>query len=356
MKIILKFPLQKFQSLKILKILEETADAVSVTFDIPENLKNNYSFKSGQYVSLRAKIKGDFVIRSYSICSSPQSGLLTVAIKAIKKGLFSNYANEALRVGDFLEVSSPEGRFVFDNDNSKKTFFGIATGSGITPISSILKDTLISNANSEFVLLYGNKSIADTMFHSEIEKLKIDYKNRFFCYNIYSRESNSNSKQGRINSDFVDLCLKKHPDFNFEKFFICGPEEMILSLSKELEKLGFQKNKILFELFFSKVETESEINLGSSETTAKITCDFEDFEITIPEKMTLLDAALNQKIDVPYSCQGGVCSSCIGKITNGSATMIQNNILTDAEVKEGLILACQAIPTSQSISIDFDDV
>ena len=163
--------MQKFQSLKVLQIKEETTSAVSITFDVPQNLKSNYTFKSGQYLTLRAKIKGDLVTRSYSICSSPKSGLLSVAIKAIDRGLFSTYANEALRIGDSLEVSLPEGRFVFDNDNSKKTFFGIATGSGITPISSILKDTLISNTSSQFVLLYGNKSIADTMFHLEIEKL-----------------------------------------------------------------------------------------------------------------------------------------------------------------------------------------
>ena len=348
--------MQKFQSLKIINLIEETANAVSITFDVPKNLKSDYSFRSGQYVTLRAKIKGDLVTRSYSICSSPKSGLLTVAIKAIEKGLFSNYANEALRLGDELEVSLPEGRFVFDNDQSKKTFFGIATGSGITPISSILKDTLISNTNSEFILLYGNKSIADTMFHSEIEKLKIDYKNRFFCYNIYSKENNANSMYGRIDSSVVDSCLKNHPDLSFDKFFICGPEELTLLLSNELEKLGYQKNKILFELFFSKSETEVEANVSSEEILAKITCDYEDFKISVPKNMTLLDAALNQKIDVPYSCHGGVCSSCIGKITEGSAKMLQNNILSAEEIEEGLILACQAIPTTSSISIDFDDV
>ena len=348
--------MQKFQSLKVLQIKEETTSAVSITFDVPQNLKSNYTFKSGQYLTLRAKIKGDLVTRSYSICSSPKSGLLSVAIKAIDRGLFSNYANEALRIGDSLEVSLPEGRFVFDNDNSKKTFFGIATGSGITPISSILKDTLISNTSSQFVLLYGNKSIADTMFHLEIEKLKSDYKTRFFCYNIYSRENNSNSMSGRIDSNVVDSCLKKHPDLSFDKFFICGPEKLTLLLSAELEKLGYQKNKILFELFFSKIETEVVANVSSEETLAKITCDYEDFEISVPKNMTLLDAALNQKIDVPYSCQGGVCSSCIGKITDGTAKMLQNNILTDGEIKEGLILACQAIATSSTLSINFDDV
>ena len=348
--------MQKFHSLKVLKIKEETTSSVSISFDIPKNLKENYSYISGQYVTLRAKIKGDLVSRSYSICSSPKSGLLKVAIKAIENGLFSNYANEALRQGDLLEVSIPEGRFVYRGSENKETLIGIAAGSGITPIMSIVNDALSENDKNQFVLIYGNKTIGDTMFHSEIEDLKSSYPDRFFCHNIYSREKNQGSKHGRIDASFLNYCMDQHSDLSFEKFFICGPEEMTLFLLEELKRLGYKKENLFFELFFSKLDSDDQLNLDSKSSIAKITCDFEDFEITVPEKMTLLDAALNQKIDVPYSCQGGVCSSCIGKITDGSATMIQNNILTDAEVKEGLVLACQAIPTSQSISIDFDDV
>lgn len=347
--------MQKFHPLKISNIKEETTNAVAITFDIPSHLTELFSFKSGQYITLRAKIKGELITRSYSICSSPQSELLTVAVKSIKGGVFSNYANDVLRKGDLLEVSRPEGRFIFENDNSKKIFCGIAAGSGITPILSIIKDTLSSNTDNKFVLLYSNKSIAETMFFNDIKGLESSYSSRFYCHNIYSRENVADCEFGRIDSAFINYCLKQHSKLSFDKFFLCGPEELTLSISDELNKLGYEKNKILFELFFSKSELKLETNLGG-DSMAKITCDYEDFEITIPKNMTILDAALSQKIDVPYSCQGGVCSSCIGKITSGTGKMLENNILTDSEIQEGLVLACQTVPTSQNISIDFDDV
>jgi ring-1,2-phenylacetyl-CoA epoxidase subunit PaaE len=278
-----------------------------------------------------------------------------VAVKSIKGGVFSNYANDVLRKGDLLEVSRPEGRFIFENDNSKKIFCGIAAGSGITPILSIIKDTLSSNTDNKFVLLYSNKSIAETMFFNDIKGLESSYSSRFYCHDIYSRENVADCEFGRIDSAFINYCLKQHSKLSFDKFFLCGPEELTLSISDELNKLGYEKNKILFELFFSKSELKLETNLGG-DSMAKITCDYEDFEITIPKNMTILDAALSQKIDVPYSCQGGVCSSCIGKITSGTGKMLENNILTDSEIQEGLVLACQTVPTSQNISIDFDDV
>jgi ring-1,2-phenylacetyl-CoA epoxidase subunit PaaE len=278
-----------------------------------------------------------------------------VAVKSIKGGVFSNYANDVLRKGDLLDVSRPEGRFIFENDNSKKIFCGIAAGSGITPILSIIKDTLSSNTDNKFVLLYSNKSIAETMFFNDIKGLESSYSSRFYCHNIYSRENVADCEFGRIDSAFINYCLKQHSKLSFDKFFLCGPEELTLSISDELNKLGYEKNKILFELFFSKSELKLETNLGG-DSMAKITCDYEDFEITIPKNITILDAALSQKIDVPYSCQGGVCSSCIGKITSGTGKMLENNILTDSEIQEGLVLACQTVPTSQNISIDFDDV
>lgn len=322
----------QFHTLKVAKIKEETINSVSIVFDIPSSLKKKYSFKAGQYVTLKATIKGDLLLRSYSICSSPNSGLLKIGIKALSDGLFSNYVNNALREGDVLEVSEPEGRFVVEKANSKNTFLGIAAGSGITPVISILKNVLLSHMESKFVLLFGNKSIKETMFYDEIEELKASFVNRFFCYNIYSNENNSNSEFGRIDSNFINFCLKKHAAINFDKVFICGPEQLIKNASSDLVKLGHKEKNILFELFYSASENSISKNVKGEETTASITCDFEEFEIRISKNMTILDAALNQNINVPYSCQGGVCSSCICKITSGSAKMIENNLLSDLEV------------------------
>ena len=219
---------------------------------------------------------------------------------------------------------------------------------------SIIPDVLENNENSVFVLGYGNKTKASTMFSNAIDELKSKYSNRFFCYNIYSQENNLEARFGRIDAGFINYVLKKHPLINYEKVLLCGPENMIENSKEALEKSNYPENKVLFELFYSKPVTKSGENGDGS--TAKIIYDEEILELIVPKKMTILDAALQKNIDVPYSCQGGVCSSCIAKITTGSATMIQNNILTDSEINEGLVLTCQAVPQTNEITVDYDDV
>ena len=345
-----------FNSLHIKKIHRETEKSVSIVFDVPKKLESTYSFKAGQYLTLKTTINQQEIVRSYSICSAPKSGDLKIAIKAIPNGVFSNHAVRNLKVGDILEVSSPTGRFTIDDSSSKNSLFGIAAGSGITPILSIIHDTLESNPSSKFILLYGNKSKSQTMFMDEINQLEQSYTNRFFCHKIFSQENNSDCEFGRIDSSFINYCIKKHQEIKIDKFLICGPEQMTIESTGFLKSLGHDESNILFELFYSISNQEIEQDLEMEEITARITCDFEDFEIIVPKNMTILDAALDNNIDVPYSCQGGVCSSCVGKITDGSAKMSINNVLSDNEVSDGLTLACQAIPTSKNISIDFDDV
>ena len=345
-----------FNPLHIKTINRETEKSVSIVFDVPKKLESTYSFKAGQYLTLKTTINHQEIIRSYSICSAPKSGDLKIAIKAIPNGVFSNYAVKNLKVGDILEVSPPTGRFTVDDSSSKNHLFGIAAGSGITPILSIIHDTLESNPSSKFILLYGNKSKSETMFMNEVNQLEQSYTNRFYCYKTFSQENNSDSEFGRIDSSFINYCIKKHQEIKIDKFLICGPEQMTIDSIEFLKSQGYNESNILFELFYSNSNQEIEQDLDQGEITARITCDFEDFEIVVPKDMTILDAALDNNIDVPYSCQGGVCSSCIGKITDGSAKMAINNVLSDNEISDGLTLACQAIPTTKSISIDFDDV
>ena len=345
-----------FTALKIKSKKKETEKSVSIAFDIPENLESKYRFKAGQYITLKTKINSEEIVRSYSICSSPKSGELKIGVKAIPNGLFSNYALNNLNQGDELEVSPPTGRFILDDPSSKNNLLGIAAGSGITPILSIIHDVLDSNPESTFILLYGNRSKKETMFSKEISELQNLHTNRFFCYNIFSQENNPNSEFGRIDSSFINFSIKKHPKLKLNKFLICGPEQLTNDSIEFLKSLGFNDNDILFELFFSSSEEEIKQDQVKEEITAKITFDFEDFEIVVPKEMTILEAALENNIDVPYSCQGGVCSSCVGKITEGSVKMSINNVLSDGEISDGLTLACQAIPTSKNISINFDDV
>ncbi len=341
------------QSLIVSSLKQETLNSVVISFEVPPNLKNQYTFKAGQYLTLSSNINGEKVKRSYSICSSPHGQNLQVGVKALENGVFSNYVNDALREGDSIEVSAPEGRFVLENNN-QGNYCAFVAGSGITPLMSIIPDVLENNENGVFVLGYGNKTKASTMFSSTIDELKSKYTNRFFCYNIYSQENNSEGDFGRIDSNFINYVLKQHPQISFQKVLLCGPENMIENSKEVLEKLNYSDKKVLYELFYSK--SDANVSKSGSGSAAKIIYDEETIELDVPKKMTILDAALQKNIDVPYSCQGGVCSSCIAKITVGSATMIQNNILTDSEIKEGLVLTCQAVPQTNEITVDYDDV
>ena len=338
--------------LVVSNIKQETVDSVIVSFKTEGKTSSIYKFKAGQYLTLCSKIKGEEIKRSYSICSDPQSGRLQVGVKAIKNGIYSNYINDALRVGDTIEVSVPEGRFVLDK--SPANYLAFAAGSGITPIISIASDELRKNSNSIFVLGYGNKTIGSTMFKDSINNLKNEFQDRFFVYNIYSQENNPDSFFGRIDSGFINKVLKQHSSIDFEKVLLCGPEKMIQSAIELLKSESFKENQILYELFYSEASKKTAVPSKSSKAT--IIYDDETLSLEVPENMTILDAALQKNIDVPYSCQGGVCSSCIAKVSSGSASMIQNNILTDSEIEEGLVLTCQAIPKTQEITVDFDDV
>jgi len=339
-------------SLVVSNIKQETVDSVVVSFKTEGETKSTYKFKAGQYLTLCSKIKGKEIKRSYSICSDPQSGKLQVGVKAIKNGVYSNYINNALRVNDTIEVSVPEGRFVLDK--SPANYLAFAAGSGITPIISIASDELRKNSSSIFVLGYGNKTIGSTMFKDSINALKNEFQGRFFVYNIYSQENNPDSFFGRIDSGFINQVLKQHSSIDFEKVLLCGPEKMIQSATELLKGKSFNENQILFELFYSKASEKTTVSSKNSKAT--IIYDDETLSLEVPENMTILDAALQKNIDLPYSCQGGVCSSCIAKVSLGSASMLQNNILTDSEIEEGLVLTCQAVPKTQEITVDFDDV
>jgi ring-1,2-phenylacetyl-CoA epoxidase subunit PaaE len=352
--------MSQFHKLTITSIDKLTEKSVAITFNIPKRLKNNFSFKAGQYITLKTKINGEEIRRDYSICSSPKSGVLTIGIKAVEKGTFSVFANNQLKVGDTIEVAEPNGRFIFKADETKtKTIAAFAAGSGITPILSIAKTLLESESLSEFILVYGNKTLADAMFMNDLLALKETYKDRFHLYFIYSQAQENNALFGRIEKSTVNFIIKnKHNNAIIDKFYLCGPETMILNVKEVLLNNNIKEEDILFELFTASTESSNEDNLdvfnGSSKV--KVIVDEEEFEFTVSEKQSILEAALKQDIDAPYSCQGGICSSCIARLTEGEATMRQNNILTDNEVAEGLVLTCQAYPASSTLVVDYDDV
>tara|TARA_R110002050_G_scaffold293182_1_gene449364 strand:- start:37566 stop:38621 length:1056 start_codon:yes stop_codon:yes gene_type:complete len=351
--------MSSFHKLSIKDIKRETNTAISITFNLTENLKDTFAFKAGQYITLKTEIDGHEVRRDYSLCASPKSGDLKVAVKEVTDGTFSSYANSTLKVGDVLEVAPPKGRFVFTpNDSKTKNIAAFTAGSGITPVLSIIKCALEEEVHSKVILVYGNKTTEDTMFFDEILELQHQYKDRFSVQFVFSQQDEDNAIFGRIEKSTVNYVVKnEYKHIEVDAFYLCGPEAMIHTVKDVLTDHGIKEERIHFELFKAAKPAEvEEETTATGNTKITITVDDETTTFEMAQKQTILEAALDEDIDAPYSCQGGICSSCLARITEGEATMRQNNILTENEVAEGLILTCQAHPTTPTISIDFDDV
>ena len=353
--------MSSFHTLSVKAIKRETEKGISSSVNLPDNLKDVFSFQAGQYITLKTEVDGNEVRRDYSLCVSPKSGELKVAVKEVKDGTFSAFANNTLKVGDNLEVAPPKGRFVFQpNDSKTKNIALFAAGSGITPVLSIIKCALEEEVYSKVILVYGNKSTQDTMFLNELLELQHSYKERFSIQFVFSQKDEENSIFGRIEKSTVNYVMKnKHKHVEVDAFYLCGPEAMIHTVKDVLTEHGIKEERIHFELF--KAAKPAEIKEESSSVTSgnsKITVIVDDEETTfeMSAKQTILEAALDEDLDAPYSCQGGICSSCLARIKEGEATMRQNNILTESEVAEGLILTCQAHPTTPTIVVDYDDV
>ncbi|PQB05501.1 ferredoxin--NADP reductase [Aureitalea marina] len=348
--------MNQFHALKVSAIQRLTPDSVRLTLDIPADLKSDFSFLPGQYLSLETEIGGQSVRRAYSICSASEQTALEVGVKKVPNGVFSSFVNDQLAVGDQLSVHLPEGRFVLDPSVESGTYCAFASGSGITPVLSMIKSALKASDLNKFVLVYGNRSLNDTMFRSDLEELLTSYPERFKIEWMYSREKQNNALFGRIQRSVVNYLLKnKYSEWNFDKFFICGPGEMIDEVADTLAERGIDQDAILFERFTASEEGEEVAGAeGQIEMTVIVDDETDNFSCT--SGTTILQAVLDQGIDAPYSCQGGICSSCIAKVTEGRAEMQKNQILTDAEVADGLVLTCQAVPVTQKVVVDYDDV
>lgn len=349
--------MSKFYPLKIKEVIRETEQAVSLSFEIPDNLKEEFNFSAGQYITIKTEANGEEVRRAYSLCSAPESGEFKVTVKEVEGGRFSVIANNKLVAGDILEVHPPEGKFIFEAGEGRKNYAAFAAGSGITPVLSIIKTVLRDEPHSKFVLTYGNKSVDDTIFFKELLELQAKYPDRLFVEFVYSRTREDNAHFGRIETSTVNYVVKnKFKDHPFDRFYLCGPEPMINHVSEVLENNGVTRDKIFFELFTT-TEEEKEIQGDvDGKTSVTILVDDEEFTFSMDRKDVVLDIALENDIDVPYSCQGGICSSCMARITEGKAEMSKNQILTDDEIEEGFILTCQAHPTTAILKVDYDDV
>jgi len=344
-----------YHPLRVKNIKRVTPLSVTISFEIPENLKDVFAYLPGQHITIRKEFNGEEQRRSYSICSSGNEAL-TIGVKKVKDGLFSRFANNDLREDDILEVHPPEGRFILDPQASAQNILAFAAGSGITPIMSMIKSTL-EQTNANFVLVYGNKTPTETMFHDELLAFSQKYPDRFTIYFVYSQSREDNAVFGRIEHSTVNYILKnKHKETRFDAVYICGPEAMIQTVADTLSENGIPKDLVFYELFTTAEVKEDKSTWPEGKTKIKVLVDDVESEFVIDKKQRVLDAVLAQHIDAPYSCQGGICSSCIARLKDGKVEMVKNQILTDSELAEGLILTCQAHPVTDSISVDYDDV
>jgi ring-1,2-phenylacetyl-CoA epoxidase subunit PaaE len=349
-----------FYQVKVSNINKETHDSVSISFDIGTQHLKEFNFTPGQYIVIKANINGDDCRRSYSICSS-KNEMLTVAIKKVENGKMSTYINEKLQVGDTVEIQPPQGNFKLENINLSNTrkFVAFAAGSGITPILSMIKEISINEKNTQFLLFYSNKTKSDVMFSSQLDELMSD---NIIVRFLYSRETADNDLyHGRINEQKAkDLLKSEMPYLNADAFYLCGPEQMIFSTKNVLESFGVDNSKIKFELFtapvLDKADTtnESDVNFeGESKVT--VIYDDEEVEFSLSKNGdTILDVAMDNDLDVPFSCKGAVCCTCRAKVKLGKVVMDANYSLSDQEVEDGYILTCQAHPASEKVIVDFD--
>lgn len=346
-----------FHPLKVARVEQLTPNSVAISFEIPEQLKSVFNFSAGQYITIKKEIEGEEVRRAYSISSATDDELLTIGVKKVEQGLFSVYANKSIKPGDVLEVMPPEGRFVYEPVTNPEHIIAFAAGSGITPIMSIIRKVLSAHPENTMVLLYGNQNKEETMFFETIGRLKAEYGDRFGVQFTYSRAREEDSLFGRIEASTVNYMVKnKFADRDFNRYYICGPEAMIHKVVDTLKAKEVDEGVIYTELFTSPETEGSSFEVQDGMTQLTVIVDDEEFTFEVDKKTLLLDAILDQDIDAPYSCQGGVCSTCIARITEGKAEMEQNQILTDSEIDEGLILTCQAHPTTDTLKIDYDDV
>ena len=356
-----------FHPLTISDIRKETDDAVCLTFDVPAALEDAYRFTQGQYLTLKAHIDGTEVRRSYSICSGIDDGTLRVAVKKVAGGVFSTFANEELGQGDVVEVMPPQGTFFTPlHEDNERVYLCIAAGSGITPIISIIKTILKREPHSRVTLLYGNQRVATMMFKEELEAIKNQYMSRFQWINILSRERQDiEILNGRINNrkgaELIQHLLDLHA---IDEFFLCGPEAMISEVSRGLRAEGIEESKIHYELFAASAEAaaarvakhhERALKLAGMVSQVTVNADGRQtrFELTA-DGQNILDGALDNGVDLPFACKGGVCATCKAKLLEGKVDMDINHALEADELAAGYILTCQSHPITGRVVIDYD--
>ncbi|WP_299472452.1 1,2-phenylacetyl-CoA epoxidase subunit PaaE [uncultured Roseibium sp.] len=356
----------RFHSLEVTDIRRDTRDAVVVTLKPEDADVDAFTFIQGQYLTFRRDFDGEELRRSYSICAGLDEGCLKVGIKRVEGGAFSTFANEQLKVGDRLEVMKPMGRFYTELDpSSAKSYLGFAGGSGITPVLSIIKTVLAREPESTFTLIYANRQTSSIMFREELEDLKNRYLGRLSLIHILETEAQEiDLFTGRIDAEKMEMLFRLWIDADeVDTAFICGPEPMMLTIADSLRTHGLSDEQIRFELFASsqpgraKAKARSEAAAaaaGTCEVSVTLDGTTRNFQME-KDGTSVLEAAIENSIDAPFSCKAGVCSTCRAKVIEGEVEMETNHALEDYEVRAGYVLSCQCLPVSDKVVISYDE-
>ena len=359
----------KFYSLKVSKLVRETSDTLSITFDVPSDLKDEFSYKHGQYITVKVPVNGTDNRRAYSICTSPvmDNNKLSIAVKKIDDGIVSRYINEDLYEGDMLEVMPPLGNFTIDLDpENRNSYFLIGAGSGITPLMSILKTILAVEQESKVFLLYQNRTDDQIIFSGQLEELTEKYDGRLKVTHILSRPSSDwKGETGRLDSKYIEKYIAENAGNEIFKahYFLCGPQGLMDSSETALRNLKAASYQIHKEIFTitQTVPAEGNENIVISKADeivtqkVKIILYSEEIEFLVEPDETVLTAAQREGQDPPFSCQIGACSTCRAKLISGKVFMDERDSLTDEEIEEGYILTCQSHPLTDDVVINYDD-
>ncbi|WP_162654735.1 2Fe-2S iron-sulfur cluster-binding protein [Lentilitoribacter sp. Alg239-R112] len=350
----------QFHDLAVTDIKKTIRDAVVVTLK-PEDA-DAFDFVQGQYLTFRKKFDGEELRRSYSICAGKDDNILQVGIKRVDGGAFSTWANTELKVGDRLEAMPPMGNFYNLNESpSDPDYLCFAAGSGITPILSILRTGLARDLTARYTLVYANRNVNTIMFREELEDLKNEYLDRLSIIHVLEDDSQDIELfSGRIDADKCAGLFEHWIDLeNVDTAYICGPEPMMLTVSDALKANGLNKDQIRFELFASGQQGRAKKRAASADAqtadvSAKITLAGETRSFEMSNDTSLLEAALQNKLDAPFACKSGICSTCKAKVVEGEVEMIANHALEDYEVDAGFVLTCQCYPVSDKVVWDYD--
>ncbi len=350
----------RFHALRIAEVRRETADCISLAFEVPPALTDEFRYVPGQHLSLRAVLDGEELRRSYSICSGLDDGELRVAIKKVGGGRFSAWANEALQPGHSIDVMTPDGRFTVPIDAAHaKHYVAFAAGSGITPILSLAKTLLAREPRSRFTLVYGNRRAAGTMFVEELSALKDRYLTRFVLLPVFSREEQEVQLfNGRIDGAKVrELMTALLPAEDIDEAFVCGPSSMLDEVESALVQAGVPPDHVHVERFGTPgAPTGAAPAEDAADARVTILIDGVRREVDFhKDQGNLLDAGRAAGLDLPYSCKGGMCCTCRAKLLDGEVKMHKNFALEKADLDAGFVLTCQSYPLTERVVLSFDE-